>query len=122
MRNVCKYPFINPFSVRACKHGAAYLYYNPFCCKDIIFSIQNTVKPPMPLSSEVITLMGLSYQAIPFPLPVFLNQDTVPRYCGWCQGLQKRHLPDQGQNVCLNLDRKSTRLNSSHGSISYAVF
>src|SRR5207245_10378175 len=32
-----------------------------------------------------------------------------------------RHVGGMGEDV-LSLDRKSTRLNSSHGSISYAVF
>src|SRR5437660_8806099 len=30
--------------------------------------------------------------------------------------------PDQARDLQLNLDRKSTRLNSSHVAISYAVF
>src|SRR5438309_9205142 len=31
-------------------------------------------------------------------------------------------LPERGLGALLHLDRKSTRLNSSHSSISYAVF
>src|SRR5689334_24550321 len=44
-----------------------------------------------------------------------------PRQCGESGGGTKRHravVPRQ----CLCQDRKSTRLNSSHSSISYAVF
>src|SRR5690625_5502194 len=33
-----------------------------------------------------------------------------------------RHLPLERQEILLILDRKSTRLNSSHVAISYAVF
>src|SRR3712207_6989209 len=32
------------------------------------------------------------------------------------------HLPAFGQNLLGHVDRKSTRLNSSHANISYAVF
>src|SRR2546430_14507567 len=48
-------------------------------------------------------------------------------YAGWAQ-LMESQLPDyqsvgvEGQIIPWNLDRKSTRLNSSHSQISYAVF
>src|SRR5207245_4496662 len=37
-------------------------------------------------------------------------------------GLAGLDLPDQHRHLGAHRDRKSTRLNSSHGSISYAVF
>src|SRR5207245_4788393 len=39
----------------------------------------------------------------------------------WCE-TEKRDPSTIARTVNLGLDRKSTRLNSSHGSISYAVF
>src|SRR2546428_1618824 len=44
---------------------------------------------------------------------------------GYCEALVGEHVTDLAENVtsCLMfLDRKSTRLNSSHDQISYAVF
>src|SRR2546428_8387831 len=38
----------------------------------------------------------------------------------WCR--QHRHAPISWQHAVLSRDRKSTRLNSSHDQISYAVF
>src|SRR5258705_5615675 len=38
------------------------------------------------------------------------------------QAAQKRDLADEQRKVTLKTDRKSTRLNSSHLGISYAVF
>src|SRR3712207_7760826 len=38
------------------------------------------------------------------------------------RGVPRAHLPNAPQYHCIRLDRKSTRLNSSHANISYAVF
>src|SRR5206468_9768866 len=43
--------------------------------------------------------------------------DSGPAHCPCCTGL-----PGGGAGVCPGLDRKSTRLNSSHDQNSYAVF
>src|SRR5438876_1817188 len=54
---------------------------------------------------------------------LFRSLDTLPRDCG--SALVTMWLADRGEeqsHVVVNLDRKSTRLNSSHPSISYAVF
>src|SRR3712207_6870738 len=42
----------------------------------------------------------------------------------WClpDGRTARHLARHAVNEILKIDRKSTRLNSSHANISYAVF
>src|SRR2546430_11761989 len=43
--------------------------------------------------------------------------------CRWSSRFQLAHRPPRGADVReLHLDRKSTRLNSSHSQISYAVF
>src|SRR5689334_24217141 len=39
-----------------------------------------------------------------------------------CEGNQRQRLGQVGLDQLCNVDRKSTRLNSSHSSISYAVF
>src|SRR2546422_8585929 len=41
---------------------------------------------------------------------------------GWCWTLRLGEIPAREKIVAAQLDRKSTRLNSSHGYISYAVF
>src|SRR5205809_4767841 len=52
-------------------------------------------------------------------LPICFNENRAPNFC--CAG--KNLMPGSCQ-TCRSLDgdRKSTRLNSSHGYISYAVF
>src|SRR5690348_17721575 len=40
----------------------------------------------------------------------------------YCKAIGKVARREVGRRIRLNLDRKSTRLNSSHPSISYAVF
>src|SRR2546422_6572540 len=42
--------------------------------------------------------------------------------CGWQLHSAMRMIAEAGAGVVVYLDRKSTRLNSSHGYISYAVF
>src|SRR5207245_8983901 len=59
-----------------------------------------------------------------------LAKATVPRRLGWRTGSSGMSCDDQDRPSCgsagshssFRIDRKSTRLNSSHGSISYAVF
>src|SRR3989337_3655762 len=46
--------------------------------------------------------------------------DALPIYEHWTSGRRIRRLGED--DPLLRVDRKSTRLNSSHGSISYAVF
>src|SRR3989337_4104114 len=47
--------------------------------------------------------------------------DALPIFIGW-QGALLYVLGEGGTRNITDEDRKSTRLNSSHGSISYAVF
>src|SRR6266542_6465720 len=44
--------------------------------------------------------------------------DALPIYAAWAPAV----MPRWWKRACMPIDRKSTRLNSSHGSISYAVF
>src|SRR5947209_12629417 len=48
------------------------------------------------------------------------QQRTRP--CPGTEFLTSRHFPDENQGNFRLVDRKSTRLNSSHANISYAVF
>src|SRR5207245_6209413 len=59
--------------------------------------------------------------------PVIAEQATRERVCGASQevvliGHDERTSLRPAADCATGLDRKSTRLNSSHGSISYAVF
>src|SRR3712207_8699341 len=47
---------------------------------------------------------------------------TVVEVPALADGVLARHLVQPGETVALGQDRKSTRLNSSHANISYAVF
>src|SRR2546422_3576020 len=59
---------------------------------------------------------ALAFGAVPALCPVVLVQDDadVPR--------RQRHAAERPITLNSAVDRKSTRLNSSHGYISYAVF
>src|SRR2546421_9315986 len=49
----------------------------------------------------------------------------LQRKCLWSvptRDRQRQQLPDQHERLVVKIDRKSTRLNSSHDQISYAVF
>src|SRR5690606_41937777 len=53
------------------------------------------------------------------------RQDQLPaiaRSSPWTRGGRDQHGADLGTSVKVRADRKSTRLNSSHVKISYAVF
>src|SRR3712207_8960153 len=51
---------------------------------------------------------------------LFLHADTVLG-SGWRDAIEA-HVRGSTRPTCFRLDRKSTRLNSSHANISYAVF
>src|SRR3712207_7953814 len=52
-----------------------------------------------------------------------LNNNTITKTAVLLKNhIAKIELPVDAFNICLNIDRKSTRLNSSHANISYAVF
>src|SRR5438270_9611426 len=48
--------------------------------------------------------------------------DALPIYCDVVLVLKSNLENERGDSSCVKLDRKSTRLNSSHSQISYAVF
>src|SRR5699024_12852385 len=49
-----------------------------------------------------------------------LQQQDIVRLCNLVNNPAYVHLEDSGINAAIPIDRKSTRLNSSHVSISYA--
>src|SRR3989475_5776365 len=53
-------------------------------------------------------------------LPIWVR--VQPRACAELVRGRRDHVPAQGGARLVPLDRKSTRLNSSHSQISYAVF
>src|SRR6266567_6620031 len=53
---------------------------------------------------------------------LFRSHGGRRRRPGGCQTVQRRVVPEAGAGRDGRLDRKSTRLNSSHSQISYAVF
>src|SRR2546422_6741827 len=67
-----------------------------------------------------------------FPYTTLFRSTVGPRFCGGPQGssrlarletqMSSPPKPPGRPEVMYRLDRKSTRLNSSHGYISYAVF
>src|SRR5689334_24835117 len=67
---------------------------------------------------------GLNERAVSFTKGCYLGQETVARL--YYRGKPNRHLRGLRLSSAAatgdRLDRKSTRLNSSHSSISYAVF
>src|SRR5687768_17879317 len=52
---------------------------------------------------------------------VFVRTSGCNLRCSWCDTPYTSWNPE-GEEMTLEADRKSTRLNSSHGYISYAVF
>src|SRR2546429_3715652 len=84
-----------------------FFFYSPCCCSFFFFFFFNDTA-----TTEIYTLslhdalpiFRLTIRALPFP-------ETVDR-----------QIRLQSAVVAYPLDRKSTRLNSSHGYISYAVF
>src|SRR3712207_7339887 len=52
-----------------------------------------------------------------------VDEDVVEVVAHLVDGIPQAHLPaERGHELDLGPDRKSTRLNSSHANISYAVF
>src|SRR3989449_1557325 len=54
--------------------------------------------------------------------PALMGQKHIPRLAGQQQEYLLKQLRGFKAQTAADLDRKSTRLNSSHGYISYAVF
>src|SRR5689334_23969401 len=69
-------------------------------------------------TTEIYTLS--LHDALPISVPQ-LRQDREP-HTGTGNGVAHVSLPSVSKAHMSSLDRKSTRLNSSHSSISYAVF
>src|SRR5207245_11747109 len=77
---------------------------------------------PSPARGFLSSRSGLHRDLHSFPTRRSSDLSSV-RFCA-CPGI-KTALPSPGRassDIALLRDRKSTRLNSSHGSISYAVF
>src|SRR2546422_3819115 len=78
-------------------------------------------RPPRSTLFPYTTLFRSGGKALPGVAPVAIQQGrhAARNILRACQGrpLEPFHYIDKG-----SLDRKSTRLNSSHGYISYAVF
>src|SRR2546427_670353 len=62
---------------------------------------------------------GVAAMKIPDNPPI---ANIATKATAWSIGTWKRRLPRHIVPIQLNTDRKSTRLNSSHSQISYAVF
>src|SRR2546429_2637321 len=85
---------------------------------------------PLPICSRVTSLDWASYPILRFPdVPeVVMELISRPNEPPWGVGEPAACLPPPAISnavfdaVGVRLDRKSTRLNSSHGYISYAVF
>src|SRR5690606_40986417 len=92
-----------------------------------------TLRPPSPTlfpyttlfrspSNALLAFSGLQYAGLTGPGDTSL-EGSCPNECCYCLG---NSIPSAGWNaahpISANIDRKSTRLNSSHVKISYAVF
>src|SRR3712207_9081263 len=73
-------------------------------------------------TTEIYTLS--LHDALPIYLHKFQLGSTYPDYDPNAYKLYQDHFwdPDTNHNFSKDKDRKSTRLNSSHANISYAVF
>src|SRR5207245_9053264 len=85
----------------------------------------------LPISTLSIRNIGFKHQRVLVPadqttVQVSLEQDVFNLEAvvvtGQATGVEQRNLANAVTVVNADQDRKSTRLNSSHGSISYAVF
>src|SRR2546422_8318521 len=84
-------------------HGATFLYLPSVSMFSLaVFFFNDTA------TTEIYTL------SLHDALPISPRAQADPEYCGLEHG--------RGAAPALERDRKSTRLNSSHGYISYAVF
>src|SRR5947209_18692753 len=57
-----------------------------------------------------------------FPYTTLFRSQRAGEQCYRLRADAGRRFPHRGDSVVRRLDRKSTRLNSSHANISYAVF
>src|SRR5438876_7329448 len=71
-------------------------------------------------TTEIYTLS--LHDALPIYAEIFPGIDDIDQVVGNCRSLDGRRLGRADIHPTINGDRKSTRLNSSHPSISYAVF
>src|SRR5690348_18126444 len=85
-------------------------------------------RPPRSTLFPYTTLFRSEHWEVPFLLPVHCaSLGMVPGELVRCQGTTQCHIVTEAKQQFAShrpkdLDRKSTRLNSSHPSISYAVF
>src|SRR5207245_10863001 len=100
------YPSVDPLSLRSSSSHSCFLQLCSLPCGCLLR------RPPEPTLFPYTTLFR-SYRGP--DLPPVRACSRIP--CSW----RPSPRTDSGW-VSLNRDRKSTRLNSSHGSISYAVF
>src|SRR5205085_9916638 len=79
--------------------------------------------PPAPTAATYTLSLhdALPIWPIRVALAVIAMTRTWPRYCGIWNGIVILPSGPTGK-ITIPLDRKSTRLNSSHSQISYAVF
>src|SRR2546430_7690394 len=99
------------FRVSCCKsiHHAHYFLYYIF-----VFFFLMIRRPPRSTLFPYTTLFRSSVGFAPMRLAGYLS---TMRLAG-----SSRHTATHFQSACPSRDRKSTRLNSSHSQISYAVF
>src|SRR5439155_19320180 len=71
---------------------------------------------PAPKSSSVVSPVLEKHRPRP------LGGNSVSLQTAEARGIALRHALTAGVQTCIGVDRKSTRLNSSHVAISYAVF
>src|SRR5438876_9176073 len=78
--------------------------------------------PPTPTLFPYTTL----FRSVPIPEVARFRKHHLPGHgrdpVRLVQRIQRRNLLEAGHQAFGRVDRKSTRLNSSHPSISYAVF
>src|SRR3712207_7856659 len=84
-------------------------------------------RPPRSTLFPYTTLFRSALRAHPMPDPALVAAfaDRVPPTIAWLKGFGLRFGPQPIYLLTQNtsrIDRKSTRLNSSHANISYAVF
>src|SRR5207245_8000779 len=92
----------------------------PFTADDVVFTWQTIVDPktPSPYKSEYALVESVRAEGADV-VRVHYSQPFAKALTNWGTWMLPRHLLE---TYVREGDRKSTRLNSSHGSISYAVF
>src|SRR3712207_9105828 len=96
-----------------------YLVLNSCYCDNFFFFFLMIRRPPRSTLFPYTTLFRSPMDS-DGSLPVVNAKDGRNSRCCWRQGLGVRQVPS-GWRLGIE-DRKSTRLNSSHANISYAVF